>query len=78
MRTGGETSRFWSSHARAFAGVPIRSHPVEIVVPGIHEPLQQLEPSRCLRPAAGLDLLADATFVTFVHGLDLTFVGRPA
>ena len=40
----------------------------EVVVPGIHEPLQQLEPSRCLRPAAGLDLLAGVVTVVYATG----------
>ena len=50
-----------------------RAEPVprrrEVVVLGVHEPLERLEPSGRLGSTARLDLLADATFVTIVHGV---------
>ncbi len=46
--------------------VPLRR---EVVVPGIHEALQERERVGRLRSATGLDLLTDESFLAFVHAL---------
>ena len=41
----------------------------EVVVVGVDEALEQLEPPGRLRPPSGLDLLADPSLVALLHGL---------
>jgi hypothetical protein len=41
--------------------------PGEVVVVGVDEPLEQLEPSRSLGPPTGLDLFADPSLLALIH-----------
>jgi len=45
----------------------------QLMVPRIQKALKQLQATRCLRPPTGLDLLADSSLVSFVHGQEMTF-----
>jgi hypothetical protein len=50
----------------------------EIVVPRVHEALQQLERIRRLLPSSGLDLFADFAPVSIIHVSSLDASSRPS